>query len=63
MTKETLHAIFLGHFVPITPEEAGPLPTAQIVEGQWYAPLGGCDTLGDLLEDIMARGCPNTEGQ
>ena len=40
---------------PVDSEYAGKLADAQIVDGQWYAPKWGCDTLDHMLDELAAR--------
>lgn len=45
--SETLKAWMLSGFTPCEPDDQG---ATFIVDGQWYAPMWGCDTI-DLLRD------------
>lgn len=38
------------YWIPI--DEPGEVIGAQLVDGQWYAPKYGCDTLDKMLEDL-----------
>lgn len=39
---------------PVDPDIAGTEASAQIVDGQWYLPVWGCDSLQHLLDEPPA---------
>ena len=47
-----LAAVVQKHYQPITGAEAIKCAGAQQMDGQWWMPLWGCDTLDHLLEDV-----------
>lgn len=47
-----LAAVVQKHYQPITGSEAIKCDGAQQMNGQWWMPLWGCDTLDHLLEDV-----------
>jgi len=50
VTKRNLAREILG-WEPITPEQAKDMPGAQLVEGIWYMPLFGHESLAWFLEE------------
>lgn len=48
--KERMEALVLRHFVAC--ENAHKASGAQMLNGQWLMPLTGCDTLGNMLDDL-----------
>lgn len=53
MTSERLPG-----WVPIVPEVAGRTDGAQVVNGQWYAPAWGCDSLQHMIDDSDPAALP-----
>lgn len=52
MNKEKFKKLLLMNFAPITKEEQIDTPEAQLIDGQWYAPLWGCDTIQQILDEF-----------
>ena len=52
MIKKEFKELVMKNFELIKGEEIiGECEGAQLIDGKWYMPLGGCDTIQNILDD------------
>jgi hypothetical protein len=44
--------IWMEYWIPLSLED-GIAPESQVVDGQWYVPKFGCDTLQHMIDELV----------